>query len=66
MLATLPLAALNHLVGTEDWARKHLAPFRGQTISLQIPPLAVCLEISPEGFFRRARMDQPWPIERST
>lgn len=54
MLAVVPLAALNHLIGAEDWARKHLAPFSGQTVSLQMPPLALCLEISPEGLFRRA------------
>lgn len=54
VLATLPLAALNHLLGTEDWAHRHLAAFGGQTVSLQMPPLALCLEITPEGFFRRA------------
>lgn len=54
MLAVVPLAALNHLIGAEDWARKHLAPFSGQVVSLQMPPLALSLEISPEGLFRRA------------
>lgn len=54
MLATLPLAALNHLLGTEDWAHRHLAAFGGQTVSLQVPPLTLCLEITAEGFFRRA------------
>ena len=54
MLATLPLAALNHILSTEEWAHRHLAAFGGQTVSLQMPPLALCLEITPEGFFRRA------------
>ncbi len=54
MLATLPLAALNHLLRNENWAHRHLAAFGGQTVSLQMPPLALCLEITPEGFFRRA------------
>ncbi len=55
MLDTLPLSALNHIIGAEDWARKHLVPFRGQTVFLKVPPFSLCLEIDPEGFFRRAQ-----------
>ena len=57
MLDRLPLAALNHLLGTEDWARKHLGEFSGQTVRLVVPPLELFLEITAEGLFRSASKD---------
>jgi ubiquinone biosynthesis accessory factor UbiJ len=33
------VAALNHLLGSEPWARERLAPFAGEGLELRAPPL---------------------------
>jgi len=38
-LETPFVAALNHLLETEVWASKRLAPFAGETVALATPPL---------------------------
>ena len=38
-LETPFVAALNHLLKTEVWASKRLAPFAGETVALATPPL---------------------------
>lgn len=41
---------LNHLLGTEPWARERLAPFAGETVELRAPPLpALRFSILPGG-----------------
>ena len=54
MLLAIPLAGLNHLLASEDWARAHLKSFAGQTTRLELPPVDLLLEITSEGFFRSA------------
>jgi len=49
-LETPWVAALNHLLGTQAWARARLLPFAGETVELAAPPLpALRLCIEPDG-----------------
>lgn len=48
------LAALNHLLANEEWARAHLKPFAGQTARLELVPLAMDLAITDDGRFSAA------------
>jgi ubiquinone biosynthesis protein UbiJ len=51
MLPETPFAAaLNHLLGSQEWARARLAPFAGETVELRGPPLpALRFTILPGG-----------------
>lgn len=50
VLETPWVAALNHLLGTQGWARERLAPHAGETVEFAAPPLpALRLCITPEG-----------------
>ena len=50
MIEKIPVAALNHLLAAEAWARERLVPFAGETIELASPPFpAVRLTIAPDG-----------------
>lgn len=61
MLHRTLLAALNHLLAGEEWAGKHLKPFAGQAIRLELPPLVVDLAITPEGRFASVDGDADTP-----
>jgi ubiquinone biosynthesis protein UbiJ len=51
MILESPLiAALNHLLDAEPWARARLAPFAGSTLELRAPPFpALRFRVAPEG-----------------
>lgn len=58
MIEKIPVAALNHLLAAEPWARERLAPFAGETIELASPPFpAVRLTIAPDGLVAPAASD---------
>jgi ubiquinone biosynthesis protein UbiJ len=58
VLEKIPVAALNHLLAAEPWARERLAPFAGETIELASPPFpAVRLTIAPDGMVAPAPAD---------
>ena len=59
MLLGTALAAINHLLAGEDWARQRLAPFAGQTARLEFGALALPLSISADGLFVAADRDTP-------
>ena len=59
MLLGTALAAINHLLAGEDWARQRLAPFAGQTARLEFGALALPLSISADGLFVAADRDAP-------
>ncbi|MCX7893084.1 MAG: SCP2 sterol-binding domain-containing protein [Burkholderiales bacterium] len=39
MLPNPVIAAINHLLEREDWARERLTPFAGRTVEFRLPPL---------------------------
>lgn len=49
MMAALAVAALNHLLGQENWARERLRPFAGQGASLAVGPTRLTLTITGDG-----------------
>jgi ubiquinone biosynthesis protein UbiJ len=56
MLAAAPIAALNHLLGRETWARDRLIPFAGKRVLFTLPPfLNVGLAILDSGLVAEAR-----------
>lgn len=55
MIAALAVAALNHLLGQENWARERLRPFAGQGARLAVGPTRLTLTITGEGLFTQAR-----------
>jgi ubiquinone biosynthesis protein UbiJ len=58
VIEKIPVAALNHLLAAEPWARERLAPFAGETIELASPPFpAVRLTIAPDGLVSPAAAD---------
>jgi ubiquinone biosynthesis protein UbiJ len=58
VIEKIPVAALNHLLAAEPWARERLAPFAGETIELASPPFpAVRLTIGPDGRVAPAAAD---------
>ena len=59
MLLDTALAAINHLLAGEDWARQQLSPFVGQTARLEFGALALPLAISADGLFVAAGRDAP-------
>lgn len=59
MLQEAFLAALNHLLASEEWARGRLRPFAGQTVRLELPPLRFYFEITPEGYSRKGNGETP-------
>ena len=59
MLLGTALAAINHLLAGEDWARERLSPFAGQTARLEFGALALPLAISADGLFVAAGRDAP-------
>ena len=59
MLLGTALAAINHLLAGEDWARQRLTPFAGQTARLEFGALALPLAISADGLFVAAGRAAP-------
>ncbi|MBS1190642.1 MAG: hypothetical protein H6R10_2434 [Rhodocyclaceae bacterium] len=53
MLARGAVAALNHLLAGEGWARERLRPFAGQHARLVGGPVRLDLAVDGEGYFRR-------------
>ncbi|MBW9104608.1 ubiquinone biosynthesis accessory factor UbiJ [Paraburkholderia phenoliruptrix] len=50
-LAAKPfVAAVNHLLARESWARERLAPYAGKTARLSSPPLVLTLLVQPDGY----------------
>lgn len=47
------LAAINHLLHSERWARDRLRPFAGQTMRFEFLAFSLTLGISPEGLLER-------------
>jgi len=48
-LQTLPIAALNHLLAKESWARERLRPFAGSGVRIEGGPLVLALRIDEHG-----------------
>lgn len=59
MLHRALIAALNHLLSSEPWARERLKAFAGQTARVEAPPVVFYLEITPQGDFSRADAANP-------
>lgn len=59
MLLGAALAAINHLLAGEDWARERLSPFAGRTARLEFGVLALPLAIGADGRFVAAERDAP-------
>ncbi len=57
MLADMAIAGLNHVLSGEEWASNHLKAFSGQTLRLETGSMALALNITPDGFFRRQQHD---------
>jgi ubiquinone biosynthesis protein UbiJ len=56
MLTAAPIAALNHLLGREAWARDRLIPFAGKCVRFTLPPLPpLALAILDTGLVAEAR-----------
>jgi ubiquinone biosynthesis protein UbiJ len=51
MLSTAPILVLNHLLAGAGWARKRLLPFVGRRARIELAPVVLILEVTPEGFF---------------
>jgi ubiquinone biosynthesis protein UbiJ len=51
MLSTAPILALNHLLAGAAWARKRLLPFAGRRARIELAPVSLILEVTPEGYF---------------
>jgi ubiquinone biosynthesis protein UbiJ len=47
----LVVTVVNHLLGTEDWARQRLEPFAGQSFRIEGGPLRLDLSVADEGWF---------------
>ena len=50
------VSVVNHLLGTEDWARQRLAPFAGQAFHIEGGPLRLELSIADEGWIAPAQI----------
>ena len=48
----LVVAALNHVLVTEPWAKQRLFPFSDQIVSIQATPFVIYLQITSEGTFQ--------------
>ncbi len=49
MVNQLFLLALNHLLGTQSWARRELAPFAGNTAKIVAPPFRLLVLVTRDG-----------------
>jgi len=50
-LAAKPfVAAVNHLLARESWARERLAPYAGKTARLSSSPVVLALVVQPDGY----------------
>ncbi|MFL6686780.1 SCP2 domain-containing protein [Paraburkholderia graminis] len=50
-LAAKPfVAAVNHLLARESWARERLASYAGKTARLSSPPVVLALVVQPDGY----------------
>lgn len=49
MVVPTALKAINHVLAGEDWARRRLCAFAGQTLRIEFGRLAVPVQISPDG-----------------
>jgi len=61
-LRTLPIAALNHLLAGENWARERLRPFAGAGVRIEGGPLLVSLRIDEHGLLAPAEADAPTTV----
>ena len=59
MLSNPPLALVNHLLASADWARSRLAGHAGQTARLECGPAALSVAITPCGFLEAAEASVP-------
>jgi ubiquinone biosynthesis protein UbiJ len=57
------VSVVNHLLGTEDWARQRLAPFAGQAFRIEGGPLRIELSIVDEGWIAPAKMAEAPLVE---
>lgn len=54
MLQRSLLAALNHVLAQESWARQRLRPFAGRRVRISLPPLlTIDLTVDQDGSFHR-------------
>jgi len=51
MLSTAPILVLNHLLAGASWARGRLMPFAGRRARIELAPVSLILEVTPEGYF---------------
>ncbi|MDR0777125.1 MAG: hypothetical protein LBE81_10895 [Azonexus sp.] len=58
-LPTLPVAALNHLLAKESWARERLRPFAGTGVRIEGGPLVMGLRIDEHGLLVPMEVDAP-------
>lgn len=59
MLQRSLLAALNHVLAQESWARQRLRPFAGRNARISLPPLLTLdLTVGQDGCFHRGSADQ--------
>jgi ubiquinone biosynthesis protein UbiJ len=59
----LVVSVVNHLLGTEDWARQRLAPFAGQAFRIEGGPLRLELSIADEGWIAAAELAEAPLVE---
>ncbi|MDD5295351.1 MAG: hypothetical protein PHU46_00430 [Rhodocyclaceae bacterium] len=58
MLPTASVLALNHLLAGASWARRRLTPFAGRRAKIELPPLCLVLEVTPDGYFAASEGDE--------
>jgi ubiquinone biosynthesis accessory factor UbiJ len=44
------VAAVNHLLARESWARDRLIPYAGKLARLEVPPVTLLLAVQPDGY----------------
>ncbi len=44
------VAAVNHLLARESWARDRLTPYAGKLARLDVPPVTLLLAVQPDGY----------------
>ena len=53
------LAAINHQLQSQSWARQRLLRHSGKTLALSLPPLALRLSPTAEGYLAEAEAETP-------
>ncbi len=54
MLNLAPVLALNHVLARASWAKQRLLAFAGRRVHIALAPVALTLEIDPQGYFQAA------------